>query len=223
MRATRDLMRRRNYLMRRRSELLAHIANTNSQYNLPAFGVRPARPAERSGLLEHFPEPQVRRSIAVDLSFIEHYDRQLKALERYLEANAQAQDPVALALLRTVHGMGQVLGLLILYEIQDIGRFDRVQQFLSYCRLVKPLQSSAGKVLGHSGKKIGNSHLKWAFSEAAVCFLRANKPAQALRTRLAAKHGKGKSLAIIAAKLARAVFFMLKRGEPFDAERFFAH
>jgi hypothetical protein len=28
---------------------------------------------------------------------------------------------------------------------------------------------------------------------------------------------------IIAAKLARAVYFMLKRGEPFDAERFFAH
>ncbi len=75
MRATRDLMRRRNYLMRQRAELLAHITNTNHQYNLPALGVRPARPAERSGLLEHFAEPQVRRSVAVDLSFVEHYDR----------------------------------------------------------------------------------------------------------------------------------------------------
>ena len=45
MRATRDLMRRRNYLMRRRAELLAHITNTNHQYNLPAPGVRPVRPA----------------------------------------------------------------------------------------------------------------------------------------------------------------------------------
>src|SRR6266478_5873444 len=44
MRATRDLMRRRNYLMRQRAELLAHITNTNHQYNLPALGVRPARP-----------------------------------------------------------------------------------------------------------------------------------------------------------------------------------
>jgi hypothetical protein len=42
MRATRDLMRRRNYLMRKRAELLAHIQNTNSQYNLPAFGARMA-------------------------------------------------------------------------------------------------------------------------------------------------------------------------------------
>jgi len=38
-----------------------------------------------------------------------------------------------------------------------------------------------------------------------------------------AKHGKGKSLGIIAAKLARAVYFMLRRSEAFDAERFFAH
>ena len=223
MRATRDLMRRRNYLMRQRAELLAHITNTNHQYNLPALGVRPARPAERSALLEHFAEPQVRRSIGVDLSLIEHYDRELPGLERYLESNAQAHDPMALALVRTIHGMGKVLGLSILYEIQDIGRFARVQQFLSYGRLVKPTKESGGKILGHSGRKIGNAHLKWAFSEAAVCFLRANKPAQALRARLMVKHGKGKSLAIIAAKLARAVYFMLKRGEPFDPERFFAH
>ena len=128
-------------------------------------------------------------------------------LERYLESNAQAHDPVALAIVRTVHGMGKVLGLSILYEIHDIGRFSRVQQFLSYCRLVKPTKESGGKILGHSGRKIGNAHLKWAFSEAAVCFLRANQPAQALRARLMARHGKGKSLAIIAAKLARAVYF----------------
>jgi hypothetical protein len=89
-------MRRRNYLMRQRAELLAHITNTNHQYNLPAFGVRPARPGERSGLLEHFAEPQVRRSIAADLALIERWE--LPALERYLESNAQAHDPVALRL-----------------------------------------------------------------------------------------------------------------------------
>jgi hypothetical protein len=38
MRATRDLLRRRMYLTRKRAELLAHIQNTNSQYNLPEIG-----------------------------------------------------------------------------------------------------------------------------------------------------------------------------------------
>jgi transposase len=222
MRATRDLMRRRNYLMRKRAELLVHIQNTNSQYNLPAFGARVAKPSQRAGLAEHFSEAPVRKSVELDVSFIDHYDREVPRLEDYIESSAHGHDPVALALVRTTPGMGQVLGLSILYEIQAIERFARVQDFLSYCRLVKPAKESAGKLLGHSGRKIGNAHLKWAFSEAAVCFLRANKPAQALRTRLAAKHGKGKSLAIIAARLARAVYFMLKRRTPFNATRFFA-
>ncbi len=34
MRSTRDLLRRRQHLVQRRAELLAHIQNTNSQYNL---------------------------------------------------------------------------------------------------------------------------------------------------------------------------------------------
>ena len=38
MRATRDLLRRRLHLTRKRAELLAHIQNTNSQYNLPEIG-----------------------------------------------------------------------------------------------------------------------------------------------------------------------------------------
>jgi transposase len=222
MRATRDLMRRRNYLMRKRAELLVHIQNTNSQYNLPAFGARLAKPHLRREAADHFAEPSVRKSVALDVSLIDHYDRELPRLEDYIESSAHGHDPVALALVRTTPGMGQVLGLSILYEIQAIERFARVQDFVSYCRLVKPAKESAGKLLGHSGGKIGNAHLKWAFSEAAVCFLRANKPAQALRTRLAAKHGKGKSLAIIAARLARAVYFMLKRRTPFNANRFFA-
>jgi transposase len=76
---------------------------------------------------------------------------------------------------------------------------------LSYCRLVKPKRESAGKLYGHSGRKIGNAHLKWAFGELATTFLRANPRAQQLHERLKKKHGKGKALAILAAKLARAV------------------
>ena len=114
----------------------------------------------------------MRKSVELDVSLIDHYDRQLPELERYIESSAHGHDPVALALLRTVPGLGEILGLSILYEIERIERFPRVQDFLSYGRLVKPTQESAGKILGHSGRKIGNAHLKWAFSEVAVCFLR---------------------------------------------------
>jgi transposase len=38
MRSTRDLIRRRLHLVRKRGQLLAHIQNTRAQYNLPVFG-----------------------------------------------------------------------------------------------------------------------------------------------------------------------------------------
>jgi transposase len=76
---------------------------------------------------------------------------------------------------------------------------------------IKAQKSSAGKVHGHSGKKIGNAHLNWAFSEAAVLFLRQNPDGQKFVERLAKKHGKGKALSILSARLGRAVYVMLRR------------
>ncbi len=93
--------------------------------------------------------------------------------------------------------------------------------FASYCRLVTCAKESDGKHYGYSGAKIGNAHLKWAFSEAAVLCLRRNPAAQQYVARLAQKHGKPKALTILAHKLARAVYFMLSRGQAFDATKFF--
>jgi hypothetical protein len=72
---------------------------------------------------------------------------------------------------------------------------------------------------GHN--KIGNSHLKWAFSEAAVLFLRSNEPGKIMHQKLSNRYGKAKALSILAQKLGRTVYFMLKRKEPFIANRFY--
>jgi transposase len=63
-------------------------------------------------------------------------------------------------------------------------------------------------------------HLKWAFSEAAVLFLRANPPAQRYVDELRKKHGKAKSLSILAHKLGRTVYYMMKNRKPFSLEAF---
>lgn len=57
-------------------------------------------------------------------------------------------------------------------------------------------------------------------AEAATLFLRGNEPGQKLLARLEKKPGKGKALSILAHKLARAVYFMLKRQTAFDLEQF---
>ncbi|RDH87551.1 MAG: hypothetical protein DIZ78_02990 [endosymbiont of Escarpia spicata] len=62
--------------------------------------------------------------------------------------------------------------------------------------------------------------MKWAFSEAAVLFLRKNPEAQAWLEKKSNQHNKAKALTILAHKLGRAVFFMLKRKVTFNQEQF---
>jgi transposase len=220
MRATRDLLRRRNHLMRKRAELYAHIQNTRSQYNLSDYLGRIAKAQNRQGVVEQFEEPCVQKMIHADLAVIEAYDPIIAKMERDIISMANHHDPVAYALLKSIPGIGRILGLVILYEIETIKRFPSVQDFVSYCRLVKCTKESNGKTYSSSGKKIGNSHLKWAFSEAAVLFLKGNEPGKQYLNRLTNKHGKGKALSILAHKMGRAVYFMLKNKQAFDQKKF---
>jgi len=222
MRSTRDLLRRRLHLVRKRGELLAHIQNTRAQYNLPGFEKRLAYPGNRDGVVEHFPDPSVRKSIEVDVVLIDQYDALVNDLELTIVREAKRHDGDAFHRLRSVPGIGKVLALTILYEIHDIARFDRVQEFASYARLIKCRKESAGKQLGTSGAKMGNVHLKWAFSEAAVLFLRHTTDGKKLLARLEKQHGKGKALSILAHKIGRAVYYMLSRGTVFSMEKFLA-
>jgi transposase len=141
-------------------------------------------------------------------------------VELYLCRQVKLHDQDNFYRLRSIPGIGKVLAMTIVYEMHDIDRFERVQNFASYARLVKCEKSSSGKRLGTGGNKIGNVHLKWAFSEAAVLFLRGNPPAQRYIEKLRRKHGKAKSLSILAHKLGRAVYFMLKRKESFSIDAF---
>ena len=220
MRATRDLLRRRTHLMRKRAELLGHVQNTNSQYNLPEIGKKIAYKANRQGVAERFDDLAVHKTIAVDLALITYYDELLKDLELFILKTAKHHDANTLYLLQTVPGIGKMFSLVLLYAIHHIDRFPSVQEFASYCRLVKCSKASGGKRLGTSGKKIGNAHLKWALSEAATLFLRSNPQGQKLLARLEKKHDQGKALSILAHQLGRAVYFMLKRKVAFDRESF---
>jgi transposase len=222
MRATRNLFRRRHHLLHKRAALYAHIQNTASQYNLSEPLGRIATPQNRRGLIERFDHGGVQQNLAVDMALIDFDDPLLAEVERDIEKTAHSHAPVSLALLRTIAGVGNILALVMRYEIEDIARFPRVQEFLSYCRLLKSARESDGKRSGTSGKKIGNAHLKWAFAEAAGLFLKNNEPAKTYLTKLANRDGQGKALAILAHQLGRAVYGMLKQQVVFDQGKFLA-
>ncbi len=222
MRETRDLLRRRTYLVRKRAELLTHLQILNAQYNLAPFTKKLSFAANRveMNVAERFVDPSVQKSAAINLALTERLDELIGDLELYLVRTAKVDDVQTYHRLQTIPGVGKVLALLLLYEMHDVQRFDHVGQFLSYARLVRCTHESAGKKLGSGGKKIGNAHLRWAFAEAACLFLRCSERAKKWKQKQAAQRGEGKALAVLAARLGRAVYHMLRKKEAFDEERF---
>jgi transposase len=222
MRETRDLLRRRTSLVRKRAEALVHLTNTNSQYNLPPFGKKLIYAKNRQALkiAERFADPSVRASVQADLAVIDRYDEVIAELELYLERTVKVEDGDTYLRLRSVPGVGKILALVLLYEIHDIRRFADVGRFLSYARLIRPDHESAGKKCGFGQKKIGNAHLRWALGEAVALLLRESDQAKKWLARRQKKSGKGKALGILAAKLGRAIYWMLRRKEAFNPKRF---
>ena len=222
MRSTRDLLRRRLHLVRERGQMLAHIQNTHHQYNVEPPTARLVYKGNREGVAERFDDMAVQKSIQIDLTMIESLDKVIRDCELHLEKSAKVHDADNFYRLRSIPGVGKVLAMTILYEVHTIDRFDRVQDFASYARLIRPSKESAGKKTGSGGgSKIGNPNLKWAIAEAAVLMLRQQE-IQKLMNRLRRKHGKGKAMGVLSHKLGRTIYYMLKRGKPFDLERFVA-
>jgi transposase len=222
MRETRDRLRRRTYLVRERSALFTHLQILNGQYNLPPFPKKLSFAANRAELNipERFADPSVPQSAAVDLAVIDVLDEQLGALELYLTRTAKVEDVQTYHRLQTIPGVGKVLALVLLDAIHDRARFGNAGQFLSYARLVRCAHESAGKVLGSGGKKMGHAHLRWAFAEAACLFLRSSERAKKWQEKQLKKRSEGRVLAILAARLARAVYHLWRKKEAFDEARF---
>ena len=220
MRGTRDLLRRRTFFVRRRAELLAHLQNTYTQYNIASRNGRGRDRLKDGDPTAPFTDESVRFMLDADVTVVEQLDTTITKLESHLIRHAKVDDPIRFQLLKTIPGVGPVLALVMLYEVHDIDRFEGIGQFVSYARLVACEHESAGKKLGTGGRKIGNAHLKWAFGEAAALMIRTTDEAKAFMEKMTKQRGKARAVALLASKIGRAVYWMMKRKQPFDAEKF---
>jgi transposase len=221
-RPLRALLRQRLFFVWQRSDLLARIRSHQLAHNrTPVKQTRRNRDPWETQLLAAEDHPLRQLALQNELAMIRHYDQQITALEEQLHRLTKESQPRQYALLQTVPGIGEHLGLTILYEIGDIERFPTVKDFVSYCRLVKGTVASAGKIKGLRGAKLGNPYLRWAFGEAAVIAKRDHQLIGPLAQRLEAQFNgnKFKANTVLAIKLARAVYFMLKNHTVFDPER----
>jgi transposase len=222
-RGLRDLLRARLRLVRQRAELYGHVHTARRQANLPPVSSDVKYKTKRAAISADIADPFVRRRVETDLALLEPLDTAIRQLEAELEDAARQHYPTELAVLQSTPGVGPVLSLTILLEIDTIERFDTRQQFCSYARLCGAVQESAGQRTGAGNRKAGNAWLKWAFSEAAVLSAQKDERLGALLQRLASKLGKAKALSALAHKLGRAFYHMLHTKEVFDVQRFVRH
>jgi transposase len=222
-RGLRDLLRTRLRLVRQRAELYGHVHTARRQANLPPVSSAVKYKGKRAAITADVADPFVRRRVETHLALLEPLDTTIRRLEAEIEDAAREHFPTELAVLRSTPGVGAVLSLTILLEIDTIDRFASRQQFCSYARLCGAVQTSDNKRVGVGNRQAGNAWLKWAFSEAAVLSAQKDERIGRYLDRLSSRLGKPKALSALAHKLGRAFYHMLHTKEVFDVDRFVRH
>ena len=218
-RATRDLLRRRTHYVRRRGQTMTHVTCTHHQYNLPP-SKKLQYASNREGVAEAFTDPAAKYSIETDLRMLGHYDTTIRELERYLEQSVKVHDANNFFRLRTIPGIGRIIAMTMLYENPRHQAF--FLQSASSCRTAGWLEGSIHptvRTTGSPGSKIGNAYLKWAFSEAVPLLKRQSPQAKAFCNRIEKKHSNARASSLLASKLGRAVYYMLRRGTVFNIDK----
>ena len=87
-----------------------------------------------------------------NISTIKHLGKIIKGIEK--EVKSQVQLRKEFVMLTTIPGVGLILGLTIMLEVGDIGRFFKVGNYSSYCRCVSSKRLSNGKKKGRTIRRM---------------------------------------------------------------------
>lgn len=220
-RAVRDLLRKRGQLVRSRTAQILSIQNLISRNTGGGMKAGEIRDLDEGMILRCSNGDENRaRALESSLRVVGCFDEEIRGLEKMVLAQGKLK-PVFEKLL-TVTGIGRILGLTIMYEAGDVGRFAKVGQFASYARCVSSSRWSNGKKKGEGNRKNGNKHLSWAFVEAAVFAVRYSERVRRFFQRKKAKTNGIVAVRAVAHKLARACYHVLKEQSAFDEARAFS-
>jgi len=219
-RAVRDLLRKRSQLVRQRTANLLSVQNLYARHRGAKLSANRIKRLSDEELGELLPEPSIALAGTSNLAVMRCLDEQIEAIEKRVLELTRGQ-PMYQSLL-TVRGIGRVLALTITLETGDIARFARVGQFASYCRCVDSQKLSNGKKKGEGNEKSGNRFLAWAFIEAANFAVRYEPRVKSFYQRKRARANAIVAMKATAHKLARACYYVMRDGVPFDVTKAFA-
>jgi len=220
-RGVRDLLRKRGHLVRLRTSLiisLQHIVTRNRGFKVGVNDVKRLREDRVSPLLEC--DEYVSLAGSISKETIDHLTRQIRSIEKAVEGKIELSP--SFSRLLSIPGVGKILALTIMLETGPISRFNKVGNYVSYCRKVSSEWVSNEKRKGKGNAKNGNRYLAWAFSEAAELARRYDERARAYYQRKLHLSNRMVGHQALSHKLARAAYYIMRDEVSFKAEKLFA-
>ena len=218
-RPVRDLLRRRSFLVKKRTSFLLAMRGAFENRTGLRTSSNEVKQWTREGVEAFWDDATIALGITCLMEPMKVLDSQIQAVEKEALRHARLRDEFSPLL--SVWGVGKILALTVMYEVGEISRFNKVGNFASYCRLVKTARLSAGKRKGSGNARNGNPYLSWAFSEAAHYAVRYHPEAKKYLQRKTSKTNGIVAIRALAHKLARASYYVMKDQVDFDPERVF--
>jgi len=219
LRPVRDLLRRRMSLVHQRTSLMLSFKSLYTRTTGRAMKLSQLKGmtvSEAKALYEH-PANQL-----IAQAHKGHIEGLSKSIEKIEEVVLKASSHLPYyPKLKTLPGVGVVLGLTITMEVGEIGRFADAGHFASYCRAVDSQRLSNNKKKGENNQKCGNKYLAWAFVEAAHFARRSDDLCRRWYDRKAAKTSTVIATKALACKLAKAAWYLMAESSEYDAKRVF--
>ena len=216
-RALRERLRRRMHLVRLRTSARNRIFGLLTQWGLRLSLKRLRAPDAMELLAARGVEETWRRSIAEALAVIDLLDARIAPLDAELRPLAAA-DPRVL-LLRTIPGLGDLLGLTFAAEIGDVARFSAPRKLIGYAGLGPKITQSGDRSRTGALSKAGSRTLRWAAVEAAHQSWRPTNPWHQLYADITRRAGKNPAKSAVARKVLIAAWHVLSREQPFKPAR----
>lgn len=158
------------------------------------------------------PDERLDRLLRTHLSLLDIFDTTEQNTRHWIAR--ELQDNGDLQLVKTIPGIGEVMGAVVVLEINDINRFPDAPHLHAYCGLT-PSTHASGQTRYHGRLVRGNKWLRWAFVEAGHTAIRVSPYFRIHYNRVKMHAGTQAASISCARKLAAVTYTILKEKRPY--------
>jgi transposase len=217
-RELREMLRWRVYLVRQSTRIKLRVHALLDKENLgltigKLFNKQGKKMVEQLKLAS----PARRYVLTEQMVLLESLHEKTEKEDAWVTRTAKKNPDVQL--LKSVPGIGDLVGLVVVAELGNVERFRRTNQVVAYAGLAPRVHYSANKGWTGSITKQGPPILRWVMVQAAWKAVDNSNEFRCIYGMLSKRCGKQKAIVAVARKLLEIAYRVLKDKTPYDAQR----